>query len=282
MARDDQTESGGRSTDDAPNDQATARDLDVPSPEPASEHIPDPVSLEDPAGDEPDDPNDPELAPPSSPTLARVPPVDRARGRVGSRLSGRPFAVYGVLAAGGLVLLTLLLIIWFSSDGDERSDGPICTDSTADEAIALVKDGAVGQLSIAYPPADESEIDGELELPALLRLNLTDGNCRNLIPQGPSGEIDMYAVFGAAEWYNGRTGQRRIDLDVAANDNIPDSILATSTPIPTPTVPVTETPDTPATPIVAVPTIEPTPAPTPTPTEQPASPEASPAASPAT
>lgn len=292
MARDDQTDNASQVGRGASEDQDPSPEREperasptLPSPSERDPDLPadDPTRAEEPdepdEADDPDDPNDPELAPPSSPTLARVPPVEQTRGRVGSRLSGQPFAVYGVLAAGAVVLLTLLMIIWFSSDGDDDNDGPICTDTTANDAIALIQDGTVGQISIAYPPADESEIDSDLELPALLRLDLTDGNCRNLIPQGPSGELGMYTVFGAAEWYNLRTGQRQIELDIAANDNIPESILATVTPTPAPTLPVTETPETPASPVALVPTETPTPAPTPTPTDA-ASPEASPAASP--
>jgi hypothetical protein len=229
-----------------------------------------------------DDPTDPELAPPSSPTLGRVPPVNRAVARVGRRFSGRPVAVYGVLAAGGLVLLTLLAIIWFSADDDDGDDGPICTDTSPLEAVDLIKDGEVDKISIDYPQSDDGDIGNDIVLPALMRLNLADGNCRNLVPQGPAGEVDMYTVLGAADWYNERTGQRRIDIDINENSSIPESILATETPVPTPTVPITETPVESATPVAEEPTA------TPAPTEPPtvpvvvdgASPAATPMASP--
>jgi hypothetical protein len=240
------------------------------------------VDPEPPLDAQPDDPTDPELAPPVSPTLGRVPPVNRAMARVGQRFSGRPIAVYGVLVAGGLVLLTLLAIIWFSADDDDGNDGPICTDTSPPEAVALIKDGEVDKISIDYPQTDEDDIGNDIALPALMRLNLVDGNCRNLVPQGPAGEIDMYTVFGAAEWYNENTGQRRIDFDITENDSIPESILATVTPVPTPTVPITETPVGPATPVAEEPTE--TPSPTGTPTAPVvvdwASPAASPVASP--
>jgi hypothetical protein len=242
-----------------------------------------PVDPELPIDAQPDDPTDPGLAPPASPALGRVPPVNRAMARVGRRVSGRPIAVYGVLAAGCLVLLTLLAIIWFSAVDDDSNDGPICTDTSPLEAVDLIKDGEVTKISIDHPQPDESDITDNIVLPALMRLNLVDGNCRNLVPQGPAGELDMYTVFGAVEWYNQKTGQRRIDIDINENSGIPESILATVTPVPTPTVPVTETPVTPATPIPEEPTA--TPAPTGTPTApvvvDGASPAASPLASPA-
>lgn len=237
----------------------------------------------DPALDgQPDDPTDPELAPPASPPLGRVPPVNRAVERVGRRFSGRPIAVYGVLFAGGLVLLILLAIIWFSANDDGGNEGPICTDTSPLEAVELIKDGEVDKISIDHPPANENDITERIVLPALMRLSLTDGNCRNLVPQGPAGEVDMYTVLGAAEWYNENTGQRRIDIDRNENRSIPESILATVTPVPTPTSPATETPVAPATPAAEEPTA------TPTPTETPiapvvvdgASPAASPVASP--
>ena len=226
----------------------------------------------------PEDPTDPELAPPASPALGRVPPVNRAMARVGRRFSGRPIAVYGVLAAGALVLLTLLAIIWFSADDDGGNEGPICTDTSPPEAVALIKDGEVDKISIDHPRPDENNISEDIVLPALMRLNLADGNCRNLAPQGPAGEIDMYTVLGAAEWYNEKTGQRRIEIDISENSSIPESILATVTPIPTPTVPITETPGVPATPVADEPTA--TPSPTGTPTAPVVVGGASPAASP--
>jgi hypothetical protein len=205
--------------------------------------------------------------------------------RVGRRFSGRPVAVYGVLAAGVLVLLTLLAIIWFSADDDGGNEGPICTDTSPLEAVDLIKDGEVEKISIDHPQPDENNISDDIVLPALMRLSLADGNCRNLIPQGPAGELDMYTVYGAADWYNQNTGQRRIDIDISENSSIPESVLATVTPVPTPTVPVTETPVVPATPIPEEPTPTATPSPTGTPTApvvvDGATPAASPAASPA-
>src|SRR5215203_1559967 len=154
---------------------------------------------EPPLDAQPDDPTDPGLAPPAAPALGRVPPVNRAMARVGRRFSGRPIAVYGVLAAGIFVLLILLAIIWFSADDDDGNEGPICTDTSPLEAVDLIKDGEVDKLSIDYPQTDDDDIGNDIVLPALMRLNLADGNCRNLVPQGPAGEIDMYTVLGAAD-----------------------------------------------------------------------------------
>jgi hypothetical protein len=252
---------------------------DTDRPGPANE--PDAADLSG-VPDAPSAPTDPELAPPASPPLGRVPPVNRAVARVGRRFSGRPVAIYGVLAAGVLVLLTLLAIIWFSANDDGGNEGPICTDVAPLEAVELIKDGEVDTIAIDHPPADENDITDRIVLPALMRLSLIDGNCRNLVPQGPAGEIDMYTVLGAAEWYNENTGQRRIEIDRNENRSIPESILATETPVPTPTVPATETPEVPATPIAEEPTATAT-AP-PIPTETPIAPVvvdgASPAASP--
>jgi len=233
---------------------------------------------EPPLDAQPDDPTDPGLAPPAAPVLGRIPPVNRAMARVGRRFSGRPIAVYGVLAAGIFVLLILLAIIWFSADDDDGNEGPICTDTSPLEAVDLIKDGEVDKLSIDYPQTDDDDIGNDIVLPALMRLNLADGNCRNLVPQGPAGEIDMYTVLGAADWYNDHTGQRRIEIDTNEKSSIPEGILATETPVPTPTAPITETPVVPGTPDAEKPTA------TPSPTDIPASPVvvdgASPAATP--
>ena len=279
MDRDDRGDQLGEADDTerpGPANQPDGAELaGVPDGEPDGSELP--------LDDQPDDPTDPELAPPTAPALGRVPPVNRAMARVGSRFSGRPIAVYGVLAAGVLVLLTLLAIIWFSADDDGGNEGPICTDTSPPEAVELIKDGEVEKVSIDHPHLDENNISDDIVLPALMKLNLADGNCRNLVPQGPAGELDMYTVLGAVDWYNQNTGQRRIDIDINENSGIPESILATVTPIPTPTVPVTETP--PATPIAEEPTPTATPSPTSTPTApvvvDGATPAASPSASPA-
>lgn len=232
---------------------------------------------------QPDDPTDPDLAPPAAPALGRVPPVNRAMARVGQRFGGRSVAVYGVLLAGAFVLLILLAIVWFSADDDDDDDVPGCFDTSPGEAVAVVKDGQIEGVSIVSPQSDDEEIDGDLVLPAMLKLDLADGTCRNLQPQGPSGELDMYTVLGAVEWYNRNTEQRRIEIDVVASDNIPAEILATVTPVPTPTVPVSETPVDAATPAAETPTATPEPTATPiAPVEVSplASPDASPVASP--
>lgn len=233
----------------------------------------------------PEDPTHPDLAPPSAPMLGRVPPVNRAMARVGRRFGGRPIAVYSVLAAGGAILLILLLIVWFSAGDDGDDDAIPCFDAQRGEAVSLVKDGQVEGVTILSPQPDDEEIDADLVLPTLLTIKLVDGTCRNLQPQGPQGEIEMYTVLGVVDWYNHKTGQRRIEVDISESDSIPAAILATVTPTPAPTVPMTETPVDPATPVVETPvptataTVEPTVTPPP-PIVGVGSPAASPVASP--
>ena len=236
---------------------------------------------------DPADLTNPDLAPPAAPTLGRVPPVNRAISRMRRRFGGRPIAVYGVLAAGGAVLLILLLIVWFSAGDDDADDVPICINAGSSDVVQDVKDGEVEKIEIASLPRSDDGLEDDSVPPTLLKVNLNDGTCLNLQPQGPTGELDMYMVLGAVEWFNRNTEQRRIETEFIESDNIRPEILATITPVPTASVPVTETPVPPATPVVETPVPTETPTATPEPTVTPAgvgagtgSPVASPDASP--
>jgi hypothetical protein len=87
-------------------------------------------------------------------------------------------------------------------------------------------------------------------------MTMVDDTCRNLQPQGVDGELAMYMIIGAVDYWNQTSDERRIDLSIDPSDAILPELLWTQTPIPTETA-------------------EPTPA-VPTPTEQPGSPTAVP------
>lgn len=186
---------------------------------------------------------------PASPPETDDVTVDRLRNRVNTSLGGRPPVVYFALIAGGITLLILLAIVWLSATGDDPEDLPICTPIGGEEARQLIFAGEVERLTVL--------VDEEDPLTSLtgMRLDLLDGNCRQP-QQGADARADLYFILGAVELYN-TFGEQRVKVNYQ-RQQIDASLLSTSTPTPTATVPVTETP-----------TLEPTA----TPTESPATPE---------
>lgn len=174
---------------------------------------------------------------------------NRIQDRVNRQLGNRPPVVYAALAAGGLTLLILLAIVWFSATGDDPENLPICTPIGADEARELIFSGEVERLTVLV---DEAE---PLTTLTGMRLDLLNGGCRQP-QQGADTRADLYYILGAVELYN-TFGEQRVRVNYQ-RQQIDPSLLATSTPTPTPTAPVTETP-----------TLEPSP----TPTEEPPTPE---------
>jgi hypothetical protein len=182
---------------------------------------------------------------PESQTIDAEPPVNRFLQRVNRSLGGRPPVVYFVLVAGGLTLLILLAIVWLSATGDSPENLPICTAISADESRQLIFAGEVERLTVL--------VDEENPLNSLtgMRLDLTDGGCRQP-QQGADARADLFYILGAVEFYN-TFGEQRVSVNYQ-RQKIDNSLLSTSTPTPTATLPPTETP---------------TPAPTLTPTETP-------------
>jgi hypothetical protein len=182
-------------------------------------------------------------------------PVDRLRRRFAASLGGRPLMVYLVLFAGAAVLLILLIIVWISATGDGEDQPPPCFDITADEAKSSILGGSVERVEI-FLDRQRPELG-----PSVIRLQLTDGTCREL-PKGADNVNQAYLIVGFVEVYN-NTHEERVRISYRRTDVLPE-FLVTSTPTATiaPTATETMIP-------TATPTLEPTA------TEAPATPEAS-------
>jgi hypothetical protein len=201
-------------------------------------------------GNQVGDLNEPVTPVPEPQTVDADPPVNRLLHRINRSLGGRPPVVYFVLVAGGLTLLILLAIVWLSATGDSPENLPICTAIGAEESRQLIFAGEVERLTVL--------VDEENPLNSLtgMRLDLTDGGCRQP-QQGADARTELFYILGAVEFYN-TFGEQRVSVNYQ-RQQIDNSLLSTSTPTPTATLPPTETP-----------TPEPTSAPTETP---PATPE---------
>jgi hypothetical protein len=185
-----------------------------------------------------------------------------------------------VLAVGVAALLTLLLIIYFSSDRNQP-DQPICTTVSAESARQAVLEGRISRVTLAYddtvtPPSATNWG------PVLARLDYTDGQCGNL-PQGILNQDDIYLLLGAITVFNDITENTQVEIKYDRETDLSPGLFATPTPPSTPTPEATSTP-----------TPEPTPSPAASPTPEaatepvfpigpillPSSPEASPMATP--
>lgn len=162
-------------------------------------------------------------------------PVGRARAWLERVLGDRPLSVYGVLAAGVLVLVVLLAIIWITAtggNGDDAADTQ-CFEITVEEAQVTIERGEVAQVRITT--AQEGP-----ELPIAALLELTDQSCRYL-PEGAANRNGMLLVLGAADFFNrNRSADERIRIRYLEQANVPPEVLATATP--TATVGPSETP----------------------------------------
>ena len=200
---------------------------------------------------------------------------DKGSGkRTGRKAEHRSRSAYVVLAVGVAALLTLLLIIYFSSDRNQP-DQPICTTVSAESARQAVLEGRISRVTLAYddtvtPPSAQNWG------PVLARLDYTDGQCGNL-PQGIMNQDDIYLLLGSITVFNDITENTQIVVKYDRETDLSPSLFATPTPPPTPTPEATSTP-------------LPTPSPHASPTAGadmpigpsllPASPQASPAATP--
>jgi hypothetical protein len=149
----------------------------------------------------------------------------------------------------------LLIIVWISASGGGDEQPPPCFDITVDDAQTAIRDGKVDRVEI-YLDRQRPELG-----PSVIRLELTDGTCREL-PKGADSVGQAYLIVGFIDVYN-NTHQDRVRIAYRRTDVLPE-LLITSTPTPTVTPTPTETP-TPTT----------TPTETPTPTRTPGSPVAS-------
>jgi hypothetical protein len=200
---------------------------------------------------------------PTPPPEEQEYPVDRLKARVGGVFAGRPLAVYLVLLAGAATLVILLIIVWISATGNSNEERPICTTIATNDARNAILNGQVERIDILV------DADNPANTLTGINLDFDDGSCRSTV-QGADVRNDLYLVLGAAEFYNNFAENRvRIHYQKQA---IQPELLSTSTPTPTATSPVTETP---------LPANTPSPEPTHTPTA-PATPIAiaSPAAEP--
>lgn len=194
------------------------------------------------------------------------------RARFSSRRRpGRPAAVYGVLIAGVVTLVVLLVIIYFSATGPETPDQPICTSITAAEAEGAILNGEVEHVALAHD-AEVQETASDRWGPVLARVDFADDSCANL-PQGVEGQTDHYQILGVISYYNETTEQPQVSVSFEAAENLDEALFATPTPEPT------EVPETPEVWLVPVePTEEPG---TPVPADEVATPvEVVPAATP--
>ncbi|HWV23191.1 MAG TPA: hypothetical protein VNZ58_03300 [Thermomicrobiales bacterium] len=166
-------------------------------------------------------------------------------GRLGRGMSHRSRSAYVVLAVGVIALLSLLLIIYFSSDRNPP-ELPICTTVSAESARQAVLEGRISRITLAYddmvtPP---SAPDWG---PVLARLDYTDGQCANL-PQGIMNQNDIYTLLGAITVFNDITENAQVEIKYDRQTELSPSLFATPAPSPTPTLEPTATSEPTSTP----------------------------------
>jgi hypothetical protein len=194
---------------------------------------------------------------------------NRLRATLARRDSrGRPLAVYGILGAGVLALLLLMVIVYFSSSDRSQPELPICTSIDAGRAQQAVREGQVERLIVAFDENAPAATDATWG-PVLARIDYLDGQCANL-PQGLVNQEGIMAVIGAITFYNQTTDSAQVDVVYNQIANLDPSLFQAATEAPRPTAAPTEVP------------ASPTAAPTETPvrTEAPASPAATPDSTP--
>lgn len=177
-----------------------------------------------------------------------VRPVERLTG------TRRPRSVYAVLIVGVLSLLSLLLIIYFSSDRDVPEQ-PICTTVSIGQAREAVLEGRISRVTLAYD-AEVTPPSAPAWGPVLARLDYTDGQCGNL-PQGITNQDDIYLLLGAITVFNDITENTQVEIRYDRQTELHPSLFATPTVPPSPTPEPTATPD--ATPAPATAPVEPEP-----------------------
>lgn len=183
--------------------------------------------------------------------------INRSGRRQRPPSAGRPRSVYAVLAIGVIALLSLLLIIYVSSDRD-LPEQPICTTVNPDSARQAVLEGRITRVTLAYddtvmPPSAPNWG------PVLARLDYTDGQCGNL-PQGIVNQDDIYLLLGSITVFNDITENAQVEIRYDRETALQAGLFATPTPPPTPTPEATATPEPTPSPVsspTAVPATEP-------------------------
>lgn len=155
----------------------------------------------------------------------------------------RSLQVYAILMAGVGVLAVLLLIIYLTGrDTGSGQDAPVCLDIDHQEARRVIANGELARMTV-LTEQDRPDLG-----PIAVSLGLNDQSCREL-PQGIGGQADLNEIIGMVTVYNEvMAGEQRVQINWRAQSNIPAALLSsptptpTVTPLPTATVPVTETP----------------------------------------
>jgi hypothetical protein len=219
--------------------------------------------------------DDPKPVPASdSPPLAPDDAEDEPESLLTEGTGKRPTIVYVALAAGALVLIALLLIVWLSARDDDRPDSILCLDLSLAEAEHLILNGNIRQIDVLV--ASEQPLEGL----TAIQLYLEDGQCR-MLPEGADNRPGLYQALGQVTFFNEASDEGDIQINYIFG-SVPTSLLHTSTPVTTPTPVMTPTPATPAAAVMsptetATPTAEPSPPPaTPSPEQGTPSPVASP------
>jgi hypothetical protein len=218
------------------------------------------------------DPDAPQATPADGDAPTPEPADEGTLSSMQRRLEGKPVLIYGTLAAGALVLLLLLMIVWLSTR-DSGSPVNLCLDTNVAEAQAAILEGGVRRADVL--------IDAEQPMQGLtaIQLELEDGECRKL-PEGADNRGQLLQVLGLIELYN-QEGDGNVRVEYQRED-VPANLLLTSTPIPS----ITPTSTAPASPLAGTPvpvlgssptptptaTVTPSPTHTPSPTATPATP----------
>ncbi|MDQ3411688.1 MAG: hypothetical protein M3509_06160, partial [Chloroflexota bacterium] len=156
------------------------------------------------------------------------------RGNRLQRLLGdRPLSVFGVLLAGGLVLVLLLIVVVATSLTPNEPQRSTCLGIDLDEAETAITKGQVRQLNIVTPQ-DEPQTG-----PLAVTIDFTDQICRRL-PEGIAAQPDLYRIIGRVTVYNQTfVGEQSIAIRWENQPDIPAELFITPTitptPLPTPT-----------------------------------------------
>ncbi|MDQ4100389.1 MAG: hypothetical protein M3121_07805, partial [Chloroflexota bacterium] len=183
--------------------------------------------------------------------------VDAVRARLEPDAGRRPLSVYGVLIIGVVTLLALLAVIYFTAIEQDRPP-PICSAVDIAQAERAIRSGDVERVTVVY---DETVRTATSERygPVLARIEYVNGQCANL-PQGISGQQQVYAILGLIGFYNNSTETQSVAIAYERQTDLPASLFYTPTPPATATPPPTATasppPTQPATPVA---TLTPTP-----------------------
>lgn len=162
------------------------------------------------------------------------PPGPRARAE--HLLAGRPLMVYVVLAAGVLVLVILLAIVWFSATGNHNKNTEACLTIKTQDAYDAIKSGTVDRIDVVVNQDDPQSF------PILLKFTMRNGRCYNG-PQGAGSANDNYLLLGKAYFFNATTSKNQQISIHEQKQVVPPEALQSPTPTQTPSpIVVTATP----------------------------------------